>query len=201
MLHKSAILTTTCLTTTLAIAQPMASITVTANGGAAAIVQPGESVTIRTQLWQNQWSFAGAQGGTIVENHSGHASNFSTTLPSLPTMLLGSFQGGSRVNADLALTPPGFLGSPTWPTGVTTFPFWQYTLTLDEPGTYDIKWVAPPNAPNIRLYQTIASFTFIEAQSTYIGATITVVPAPGSLFLIACVAIARRRTRNTGRRP
>lgn len=196
MPHPTTLLAATCLSATLATAQPMASITVTANGGGSATVQPGEPVTISAQLWQGAFSIAGMAGGTVVTNNAGRASNFSTMLPGLPTINFGSFQGGSRVDADIAFTPPGFLGGTTPPMGQTTFAIWSYTLTLDEPGRYDVNWIAPASAPDIRLYMGIASFSFTPVPSLYIGATITVLPAPATaVLLVASPFVCGRRRR------
>lgn len=115
MTHRNIILASACLSATHAAAQPMASITVTANGGGSATVQPGEPVTIRANFWQNGWCIGRAEGSTVDTNDAGHASNFSSWLPVLPTINFGSFQGSSRLGTEFAFTPPGFLGASTRP--------------------------------------------------------------------------------------
>ncbi len=173
-----------------------ATVTTTANGGAAAIVAPGTTVTIAVRIAHDQFSVAGLQGGTIVLGNAGTGGNFATTIPGLPTVNMGSFNGGSRTGVDFAFTPPGFIGATTPPSGSNPMPVFTDDITGLVAGVYTINWVSPGTAPNVRLYASIGSFSFVEAASTYVGAVITVTPAPGSLALIGLgdlVAGRRRR--------
>lgn len=179
----------------------LATVTTTANGSASITVQPGTPVQLSVSISHNQFKVAGFMGGTVVDGHAGTPSNFSTTIPSLPTAFFGSFVGGSRIGADIATPPPGF-GTPDPPFGQHPMPVWKYDLTIDQPGTYAVNWVAPAIAPNVRLFPTIGSFNFVEARTTYVGATITVVPSPASLALLALYPVTthrRRRRANGGR--
>ncbi len=188
MPKPAALIVVIAFVNTLAAAQPMASITVTANGGASAVVQPGEPVTIAAVLWQNQYCMAGVAGGTIVTDHAGQASDLRSRWFGLPTINFGMFQGGSRVNADFAFTPPGLLGASTPPQGMTFVPLWEYTLTLQTPGEYAVNWATPSAAPEILLYASPISFISFPVASTYIGATITVVPSPAAWPTVVAIA-------------
>jgi len=180
----------------VALAQPtiFATVTTTADGSPAVAVQPGTPVRLRVILSHTGATLAGIAGGTAVAGNAGAGSNFSTTIPSLPTVILGSFVGGSRLGADIANPPPSF-GPPSPPFGTNPMPVWQYDLTLNEPGVYEVNWVPAAFAPNVRIYRTISSFTYTEAQTTYVGATITVLPPPASLTLLALFPLTARRRR------
>lgn len=172
----------------------LATVTTTANGSASITVQPGTPVQLSVSISHNQFKVAGFMGGTVVDGRAGTPSNFSTTIPALPTAIFGNFFGGSRIGADIATPPPGF-GTPDPPFGQHPMPVWKYDLAIDQPGTYAVNWVAPAIAPNVRLFPTIASFNFVEAQTTYVGATITVLPTPASFALLALVPFTTRRGR------
>lgn len=180
--------------TGLAHAQATATVTTTVAGGPAITVEPGTPVRIAVRIAHDQFSVAGVYGGTIVTDNAGIASNFSTTIPSLPTVNFGSFVGGSRVGASIEFVP--LWTGPTPPSGTNPMPVWDYDLTLANPGTYQVNWVSPSATPYVRLYSSVGAFNFTEAQTTYIGATITVLPAPTSLAPLALTAtIAPRRRR------
>jgi len=167
-----------------------------ANGGHAATISPGEVVSIRVLIDHPFAAVAGIQGGSIITGNAGVGQNFATTIPSLPTVNLGSFAGGSRVGADIANTPPGFLGGlPPTPFTEQPMPVWTYDIAGLTPGVYEINWVSPATAPNVRGYISISSFSFVEAQTTFTGATITVLPTPATaaVLVIPAAAMARRR--------
>ncbi len=172
-----------------------ATVRTTANGGAAAVVAPGSTVTIAVTIAHNQFAVAGLQGGAIITGNAGTGGNFATTIPGLPTVNMGSFTGGSRTGVDFAFTPPGFIGAATPPSGTNPMPVMTYDITGLAAGVYTINWVAPGSAPNVRLYASIGSFGFLEAQSTYTGATITVTPAPASLALVGLGGLVAGRRR------
>lgn len=172
-----------------------AIVTTSVNNGGMATIEPGGTVSVSVRIAHDQFSVAGIQGGTVVEGNAGVGSNFTTTIPSLPTVVLGSFVGGSRVGADIAFTPAAGFGHVTPPSGTNPMPVWRYDLTLAEPGVYDITWVPTLVSPNVRLYSSIGAFSFTEAQTTYVGARITVVPGAPTVWVLAVsgVLVARRR--------
>ncbi len=160
-------------------------------------VQTAAGLTSRgmTQTWERDGSDAGdgVKAG-LGDLNFGAASGFTSTIPLLPTVFFGSFSGGSRVGADIANPPPGF-SMPFPPFASHPMPVWQYNITLSDPGIFSIIWVSPASAPNVRVYATVGSFNFTEAQTTYVGATITVTPTPSTITIIASCGVLARRGR------
>lgn len=182
--------------TSSTLAQPTATILTTANGGASATIAPGEIVSISVTLSHNAFSVAGFHGSTFITNNAGQGQNLSTFIPVHPLLPGLQFTGGSLLDVDIGFTPPGFIGGATPPSGQNPMTVWTYDIAGLTPGVYDINWIPDGAALDIRLYTSISSFTSVNAQSTYIGATITVVPSPGGLALaLACPLVAARRRR------
>jgi hypothetical protein len=177
-----------------------ATMTVTANGSNAVNVNPGDSVTINAELsWTGAVQFAGVKGAIRVDGNAGAGSNFTSDFPAGLQVLYGAFNGGSREGLDFAVTPALFTGGQIIPpsgnsAGVT---IGNYTLdtTGMAAGTYNVGWAGDTAAPNVRLYLTTTSPGFVEAQSTFVGATITVVPAPASLALVGLGGLVAGRRR------
>ncbi len=173
-----------------------ANVVVTANGGANAVIAPGGVVNVAVTIAHNQFSVAGIQGGSIVAGNAGAGGSFATSIPAGALVVLGSFSGGSRTGVDIAFTPPGFTGGfAVPPSGTNPMPVFTYDITGLAVGTYSLNWVSPASAPNVRLYATAGSTNFLEAQSTYTGATITVIPAPASLALVGLGGLVAGRRR------
>lgn len=169
-----------------------------ANGGHSTTISPGEIVSIRVLIAHPFHAVAGIQGGTIITGNAGVGQNFATTIPAAPIVYLGDFLGGSRVGADIACTPSGFLGGPPFPLPFTQnpMPVWSYDIAGLTPGVYEINWVSPTSVPNVRGYVSPGSFSFVEAQTTYARATITVIPTPATLAPLAtALALTPRRRR------
>jgi len=176
-----------------------AVVTTSVNNGGTATIEPGETVSVSVRIAHDRYAFANIQGGTVVDGNAGVGSNFATTIPNLPTVVLGSFVGGSRVGADIAfgLDP---MGGATPPSQQNPMPVWTYDITLHEPGVYEIVWVSPATRPNVLLWGAMHAFSLTEAQTTYVGATITVVPgAPTAGVVGAFGLLAARRMRGGGR--
>ncbi len=174
-----------------------ATITTTVNGGGAATIEPGGSVTVSVRVSHTLFAVAGLAGGTVIDGNAGVASGFFSSIPALPTVNFGSFVGGSRLGADIAFTPPGGFGFVTPPSGTNPMPVWQYNITLSDPGRYDVTWITPLTAPNVRLYASIGAFSFIEVPANFVGATITVVPGVGTA---GCLGFAGVLGATRGRR-
>lgn len=171
-----------------------AIVTTSVNNGGTATIEPGGTVSVSVRIAHTMIAVAGIQGGTVIDGNAGVGSNFATTIPNLPTVNLGSFVGGSRTGADIAFTPLGF-GHITPPSGSNPMPVWTYDVTLNEPGVYDIVWVPTVASPNVRLYASVAAFSWVEAQTTYVGARITVVPGSGTLPVVCAIGVLSRRGR------
>jgi len=183
----------------------------TANGGASAAIQTGESVTIEVNVLHDRYLVAGLAGGSFITGSAGTTSGFQTPLTYGPTIVLGWFEGGSRVGADIALVPDGFMMGPPYPSNLSPMPVWRceivglepgeyavgwhaprppppMNVTLTQPGVFDVVWVPTASSPNVPLYASISSFSFTEAQTTYIGARITVTPGVST----ACAVMVGR---------
>ncbi|MCA9287009.1 MAG: hypothetical protein KDA05_00405 [Phycisphaerales bacterium] len=183
----------------VAVAQPVATVVTTANGGAAASVAPGATISINAVVsWTPAGTqFAGIQGGTIVQGNAGSGSNFASDFAAGALVNLGAFSGGSRTGMDIAVTPAFFTGGFMAPPSANSsgISLARYDLVINNPGVYTINWVAPGSAPNVRIYTSTASPAFTEAQTTYRGATITVTPAPASLALVGLGGLVAGRRR------
>ncbi len=181
----------------IASAQPAATVTTTVHGAASATISPGGSVHVEVKIAHNGAMVAGIFGGSVITDNAGTPSGFFTTIPTIaaiPLASLGYFVGGSRVGADINNPPPGF---PTllYPFYTNPMPVWEYDLALSDPGVYSIIWVSPAATPNIRLYPSLVSVSVVEAQTTYVGATITVTPTPSATAIIAICGVVARRGR------
>lgn len=179
-----------------ALAQPgtQSTLLVTGNGLTSATVQVGEPVRLSVVIQHNGLSVAGFQGRVEITSNAGTPSNFTTQIPSLPTVVMGSFEGGSRTGIDVAFTPPGFVGGPIFPSAMNPMPVLEYDLTFDHWGEYAVNWIPSIEARNVRLYSSITPAPN-PAPTTYLGALITVVPSPASASLLLFAAAARRRRR------
>ena len=176
-----------------------ATMTVTANGGAAVSVAPGTAVNIAaTATWGGtNVQFAGLKGAIKVAGDAGAGANFTSAFTAGGLVNLGAFTGGSRTGIDIAVTPAFFTGGfIVPPSGNNTgLNIGSYQLTIATPGVYTVGFAADATAPNIRLFPSTASPAFVEAQTTYVGATITVTPAPASLALVGLGGLVAGRRR------
>ena len=175
-----------------------ATVNTTANGGASATVAPGATISIASVItWTGAPQFAGIQGGITVQGDAGSGSNFTSAFNPGALVNLGAFSGGSRTGMDIAVTPAFFTGGViVAPSGNNTgLNVAAYDLVINDPGVYTVNWVAPGSAPSVRLFPSTSSPAFVEAQTTYNGATITVTPAPASLALVGLGGLVAGRRR------
>lgn len=172
-----------------------ATVTTTANGGNAVSVAPGTAVNLAVAVtYTGGVQLAGLQGGVKVAGDAGTGSNFAFNLGAGPLINTGSFTGGSRLGMDVASGPPLFFGiNPLWANQPVNM--LSYQVTINDPGVYQVIWQSPATAPNARIYTSATSASFAEAQTTYVGATITVTPAPASLALVGLGGLVAGRRR------
>ncbi|MCA9287008.1 MAG: hypothetical protein KDA05_00400 [Phycisphaerales bacterium] len=176
-----------------------ATMTVTANGSGAISVAPGASVAIAaTCVWGGAVQFAGVAGSINVSGNAGAGSGFTSDFAAGALVNLGAFNGGSRQGMDIAVTPAFFTGgfiAP--PSGNTTLNIGSYSLDTTglAPGVYNVDFAASALAPNVRLFPSLQSPAFVEAQTTYRGATIEIIPAPASLALVGLGGLVAGRRR------
>jgi uncharacterized protein (TIGR03382 family) len=184
---------------TMASAQS-ATITTTANGGAAAVVAPGSTVQINAVVsWTGAVQLAGLKGAVTVAGNAGAGGNFTSEFTAGSLVNLGAFTGGSRTGLDIGVTPAfftgGFIVPPTGNSAGISFAKYDLNLTGVAAGTYAVGFTPDATAPNVRLYVTTATPGFVEAQTSLVGATITITPAPASLALVGLGGLVAGRRR------
>lgn len=162
------------------------------------IVAPGQGVTISFNIFHTgfhsvgDWSGDAAiapAGGTVTNPVYAVGSPFVTTGTPGPGGITGiAFQG----------LPPAFAGgggfNPPWL--YEDFEFLRCTWTApSEPGVYNFDWTPAPQFPVVQGYQTTVSVALTPYPTTYLGATLTVIPAPAAAPLLLAAALAPRRRR------
>lgn len=170
-------------------------------------LEPGQTATILvTVTWDDPMAqFAGLRGDTIVGGALGEITNVDSALrepgSTQPFIRLGHIWAGSLIDTDIAIIPIWFTGS-----------IWPWTLSYDGMPFVHFEWTAPavsvPTevhfdfstyaiAPNARFYPNLSNqLQPVEAETTFIGTTITVLPAPsGAAAVLAWGVVwsARRR--------
>lgn len=182
-----------------ALAQPTATVTITANGQSAVTVEPGEPVAINMRItYAGGVTLALIQGDARLAPSAGAGSAFEFHLGTGPLIAsTGAFVGGSRLGIDAMQGPMVFFEwpDPRWTFQPVNVLSYQVTFAPEEAGTYSIAWQGSASNPNIRVYTSAISAIQTPAQTTSIPATITVTPAPASLALLALAPLATRRRR------
>ena len=166
------------------------------------VVLPGETIRVTARItWTPFMQWAGLKGNLEAESDLGVASGIGSDFFHYqgPLVSFGVPVGGSVKGVDIA-SIPGFF-SATWPipfgnwNGVN-FLWYDWTApSVTEPRAIAFDFVADPIAPNVRLYPTQTSPAFVEAQTTYIGTSILVLPAPGGVLIIGAAGLASARRR------
>lgn len=192
----------------LAAAQPSAlvvtNLTDPATGAPVAEVTPGETVRMRTTIsWQGGIQMAGIAGDVLVAPLTpgggvGVPTNRYSEYVAGTLVKLGTFQGDDLLGIDIAVTPICFTGGFVVPpsgnaTGIDFIGFDWAAPT--EPGDYEFRFQPSALAPNFRVYTSGTSPAFIEVPTTYIAASVTVIPAPAAPLLALAAAFAPRRRR------
>ena len=193
-----------------ALAQPSALVVTTltdpATGAPIAEVAPGQTVRMRTTVsWEPIGTqMAGIAGDMLVTplNPGGGVGVSSNRVSEYtPGVLvnLGAFSGDDVLGIDIAVTPAFFTGGfqvpPTWNADGIDFIGFDW-LAPAETGVYEFRFQPNALAPNFRIYPIAASPAFIEVPTTYLSATVEVIPTPAATPLLVVVAFAnpsRRR--------
>ncbi|MEZ6235441.1 MAG: hypothetical protein R3B68_14740 [Phycisphaerales bacterium] len=195
--------------TGLARAQPSAVVVTTLTdplaGTPVSAIAPGQTVRMRTTVsWEPLGTqMAGIAGDMLVTPLTpgggvGASSNRVSEYTPGVLVNLGAFSGDDVVGIDIAVTPAfftgGFLTPPTWNADGIDFIGFDWTAP-SEPGDYEFRFQPKAAAPNFRAYLHPASPLFSEIATTYIGAIITVTPAPsvGTVGVFSLVVLATRR--------
>lgn len=168
------------------------------------IINPGQLVHVTVRLnWTFGYQFAGMRGDTILTNDSGHATNLHSVYSRTfgPIAFWGTPRGGSIIGTDIAVVGSFFTASPhpesiKW-SGMTYIDFDWTAPSPNNPTIANVDFVSDPVAPNARFYPSGLSPAWVEAEMTYFGTTLTVLPAPAgsTALLLAAGAMATRRRR------
>ncbi|MCB9840381.1 MAG: hypothetical protein H6809_01855 [Phycisphaeraceae bacterium] len=162
------------------------------------LVEPGQAVRIGVMVdWTGGIQLAGLAGSLGPTPDVGIASSPSSPLGG-PLVNVGTPLGGGIVGYDVASIPPFFTAGPnvipSW--AFPPIPVLEYTWTAPAtPGVVEFDFTPRALAPNVRLYTSLLSIAPVEAQTTYVGTSLTVVPGVGVLwaFGAAAVVVGRRR--------
>lgn len=171
------------------------------------VVSPGESIRVGVILkWQGTGAlqFAGLRGDTVFTNDLGASANiispYGVPSSSPPWVRLGDFRGGSIINSDIVNLPGYFTAGPLAASfayqGMPFILFDWEAPSVSEPTQVNIDFRPYAIAPNARFYPSQISPAWVEADTTYSGTSVLVLPAPSALvaFLLAGgLAIRRRR--------
>ena len=164
------------------------------------IVAPGEVVRVKAVV---SWipagvQFAGMKGDLRAAPNVGIASNRFSEFLQGGLVNLGQFSGGSIVGVDIAVAPSFFTGGVIVPPsgnnwGIEVISYdWQAPVGFA--GAVGFDWVPDPAAPNVRFFPPVGPPSWNWEPTVYVGTSLTVVPAPVSLALVA-PALRRGRRR------
>ena len=165
---------------------------------------PGQVVRVDTVV---SWSPSGSQmaglkgdmfSTPVIGGAVGTVSNRRSDYTPGSLVNLGSVVGDDILGIDIAVTPAFFTGGifvpPSWNSNGLLIIGYDWTVPNDV-GLYEFKFQPDPLAPNFRLYPSTVSPAFIEVPTTYLSATLTVVPAPASLAVICAAPLILNRRR------
>ncbi|MCA9288994.1 MAG: hypothetical protein KDA05_10445 [Phycisphaerales bacterium] len=182
-----------------------ALVIVSHNKGHTNTVVPGEPVSIEVWLtWTPGNQFAGLRGDTRATADLGAISDLRSPYvhPVFPAAYtrIGDPQGGSVVDTDIAVVPSYFTAAPLpisllW-NHMTLIEYTWTAPAVTTPIEVAFGFEAYAIAPNARFYNSPASPGWVEGNTTYIGTSLTVLPAPsalGAFLLAAGLAVRRRR--------
>lgn len=173
------------------------------------VILPGETVRITMRIsWTPAVQLAGFAGDLRADpvgpGAPGTISNrFSRFLPSALT-INGSVVADDILGIDIASTP-GFFTPMVWPPwgSYTGFDAFAHDWTApSSPGNYRFGFSPRDDRPNVRLYPSWSSPAWIEAPTTYLWASLTVIPGPGSpVVVLLGLAVLHRNTCRSSNRP
>lgn len=167
-------------------------------------VEPGQTINIKaTVIWSYGagGQFAGIKGDLRSTPDLGSGARISSDYFTGALVSLGHLTGGGVLGVDIAQTPYFFSGGFMVPpsgnsNGIKIVAFdWTAPATgFSGPVRFD--FVAPTTQPDVRLFLSSASPYWTAVPTTYVGTSITVTPAPGTLALLTAVPFSTRRRGN-----
>lgn len=161
------------------------------------LVQPGESVRITASVtWSGAYQLARVAGDALAQPDVGIAGAGSGNVGAGPLVHFGTPVGGSVHGVDVGSGPPaGFFLYPLF--YEQPVPFLMYDWTAPgSPGVVRFDWRPSSTMPEVQVYLSITSVASTPVPTTYLGTSITVIPAPASaaaLFLAGAIVSRRRR--------
>lgn len=163
------------------------------------LVQPGESVRISfSTTWTGATQLARVVGDAVASPNVGIATNNSGAVGQGPLINYGTPSGGSVVGADVGSGPDlGWGWSMLFMFQPVTFLYYDWTAP-EVPGTVAFDWIPHQDFPHALFYLNGQSVIQEALPTTYIGTSLTVVPAPGGAAVAVAAGIlawARRRRR------
>ncbi|MCB9840876.1 MAG: hypothetical protein H6809_04400 [Phycisphaeraceae bacterium] len=191
-------------------AQPSAlvvtNLTDPVSGTTLASIAPSQTLRMRTRVsWQGGVQMAGIAGDMLVTpltpgGGEGVPANRYSEYAVGALVSLGAFAGDDLLGIDIAVTPAFFQGGwiipPSYSSNGIDFIGFDWTAP-SEPGEYAFRFQPSALAPNLRVYPTTVSPAFIEVPTTYIAASVTVIPTPAAvpLLVLAAASTSSRRRR------
>jgi len=171
------------------------------------LVVPGETVRIRASVAK----LAGARflwevkGDLVSAFDVGHAANnrFPGGLIVNPGAILnmGTVDGGSVRGVHIQVYDQWALSGTLAPWPPWSYPsvnIVEYDWTAPStPGVVDFNWQPSPDLPEV-WYALAQIWTIGPVPTTYVGASLTVVPAPAWGVLLVCGSLAASRRRRVG---
>ena len=150
------------------------------------LVQPGETVRLSIHAtWTSAYKLGRVVGDVLATPDVGVASNNSGGVGQGPLIHYGTPVLGSVRGVDVGSGPELF--GPHIPFINQPVIFLQYDWTAPQTlGVVDFRWAPHPEFPDVQFYLTQSAINIVPLPTTYIGTSLTVVPAPGG----AAVAMA-----------
>lgn len=170
------------------------------------IVLPGETVRITATLaWTGQSGFGYFAGSVRATDDAGTASNpsFPYSFVQLPATVVqpGTPSGGSILDVDIQSgdVSPWFGSPPLSPWGlqgglIQTQYDWTAPVSA---GEVEFDWISDPGTPLPVVFRYFSGSS-LAMPTTYLGTSLTVVPAPGSAFLLGVAGLSGPRRRRRG---
>lgn len=162
------------------------------------IVSPAETITLTLTLsWTGAWQAARVAGDAVSTPDIGTAfGNGSTGSVSIgPLVTFGTPVAGSVRGVDMG-SGPNFFGILS-PWEVSPLSMMRYSWTAPAtPGLVEFDFTPHPDVPDALFYIQPLSTIRSPLPTTYLGTSITVIPAPASVITSALAGLAM----GTGRR-